>query len=101
MTTPAPTYKVVTNYIPRYTVDGFDLPTDVREDFDYMEDIDSANFILYKGMYFSFDEVMRLNEGHGFGDNWHGIISDSSYSLLVRLVDDCTDSVVIATVSYN
>ena len=71
---------------------GFELTDTQKSDFDYLDDIDSHEFISYRGMIidpsevFPIDDTMRLHAD--FGD-WHGYQSDSFFSgIVIKYSDD-------------
>lgn len=85
--------KVITNNHWREHIYGFQLPDDVRKEFDYLEDIEEKLFIHYKGKYY-LDEFMRIDDVMTLYSpefkGWHGYMPDSFFSgLLIRYSKDC------------
>ena len=66
---------------------GYELPDKVKKDFDYIEDIDSANFIKYKGHYYSVGDLMRCT-GELADMGWQGYESGSAFSGVVFKFDE-------------
>jgi len=88
--------QIITNGVPRYTVDGYDLTAKERAEFDYMPDIDSGLFFRYRGNVYDIGEFMRVDTNESHLENWHGYSSDSMFSgVLIRLVDN-GESVIVA-----
>jgi len=84
--------NIISNYQYRNFLYGYELPEKIRADFDYVDDIDSASFIKYRGQYYSIDDFMVIQTGPNaiseFAE-WHGYYSDSFFSgILIRLSDD-------------
>ena len=85
--------NITTNYHWRSLMYGYDLPASAREDFDFIQDLDSASFIHYRGQYYAFceifriDSVMRLHAPELNG--WCAYQSDSFFSgIVIRFSDD-------------
>jgi len=80
--------KIITNNHWNNLLYGYELPENVKPDFDYLDDIDSESFIKYKGCYYSVNDFMAAEYGV-FSDNWDGYSSDSFFSgVLIKLSDD-------------
>ncbi len=80
--------NIITNNQWRNMLYGYELPESVKSDFDYIDDIDSSDFIKYRGVYYSVCDFMRLPEvgGPDFGEQWDGYASDSFFSgVLIQL----------------
>jgi hypothetical protein len=101
--------RVITNNIPRDTVDACELTPAEREAFDYLDwpaiddGRDSATFVRYKGELLDLGNFMAdssITRGAGLPDHlsaWHGYAADSAFSAtVIRLVAD--DQVVIGRV---
>ena len=89
------------NNIPRPILYGFELSEKERADFDYCEDIESEQFIKYKGQLYHLGDIMRINYGREClpeeFKKFDGYVSDSFFSgVLFRFADDC-ESVICAT----
>jgi len=78
---------------------GYQLTDREKRDYDYMEDIDSADFFWYRKRLYALDDFMRLDpkgamsmEGY-----WHGYVGDSFFSgVLVHICED-KDGVIVGT----
>lgn len=91
--------RVITNNVPRYIIEDYELSPEERSGFDYLdwpaidEGRDSASFVRYKGQLYDLNTFMR-----GFGiieelpdhlARWDGYHAESFFSaVVVRLVDD-------------
>ena len=85
--------KIITNNKPRQLVYGYELTYKQKQDFDYIEDIDSHDFVKYKNNIYDLSGFMRIESIDSLKD-WHGYISDSYFSgTLVKYIDD--DSVIM------
>lgn len=98
--------RIVTNNVPREILNGWEIPPDVRADFDYIdwgaveEGRDSASFFQYKGEWYDLGDIpartqhIPTNEQDPF-EWWDGILSDSFFSgILVRYCEGF-ESVVV------
>lgn len=78
--------KIVTNNAPRPILYGYELSEKEKQEFDYLEDIDSASFFRYKGAVYDLREFQPVTDVmtncHGFKD-WHGYCGDSFFSGVV------------------
>lgn len=80
--------KIITNNKPRQLIYGYELTDKQKEDFDYIEDIDSREFVKYKNNIYVLSDFMRIETIDSLKD-WHGYNSDSFYSgTLIKYVDD-------------
>jgi hypothetical protein len=93
------TLEIRTNNVPRFTVDGFDVPADVRADFDYIDweavdgGTDSATFVQYRSTWYDLGEFTVTNI-----PGWDGIATDTFFSgTVIRIVDD-GDAVIMGRV---
>ena len=85
--------KIITNNKPRQLIYGYELTDKQKQDFDYIEDIDSHDFVKYKNNIYDLSGFMRIESIDSLKD-WHGYISDSYFSgTLVKYIDD--DSVIM------
>lgn len=90
---------ITTNNHWREVLHGFMLTEKQREDFDYIDDIDSHTFIKYKGNildpeFMRIDSTMLLHNPEFKG--WHGYMSDSFFSGLLIRYSECGDAYQIA-----
>ena len=82
--------KIITNNKPRQLVYGYELTDKQKQDFDYIEDIDSHDFVKYKNNIYDLSEFMRIESIDSLKD-WHGYSSGSYFSgTLVKYIDDDT-----------
>ena len=80
--------KIITNNKPRQLVYGYELTDKQKQDFDYIDDIDSHDFVKYKNNIYDLSEFMRVENNDSLKD-WHGYSSDSFFSgTLVKYTDD-------------
>lgn len=94
---------VVTNHVPRFIVDAYELSADERSEFDYYDwnkieaGEDSASFIRYKGEAYDLAEFEVWDNPASLTRNgWDGIRTDSFFSgLVIRWADDSFESVVV------
>ena len=69
---------------------GYELTDKQKQDFDYLEDIDSHDFVKYKNNIYDLSEFMRVENNDSLKD-WHGYSSDSFFSgTLVKCIDSDT-----------
>lgn len=82
--------KIMTNNKPRQLIYGYELTDKQKQDFDYIEDIDSHDFVKYKNNIYDLSEFMRT-ENNSSLKGWDGYSSDSYFSgTLVKYTDDDT-----------
>lgn len=85
--------KIITNNQPRLLLYGYELTDKERQDFDYLEDIDSHSFLKYKGAIYDVSEFMIVDNDYLKG--WDGYSSDSYFSgILIKYID--SDHVIVA-----
>ncbi|QGH73793.1 hypothetical protein [Vibrio phage vB_VhaM_VH-8] len=78
--------KVITNNVPRQLIYGYELTDKQKQDFDYIDDIDSHNFVKYKDMVFDVSEFMITDI-----DGWDGISGQSYFNgYLIKMIDSDT-----------
>ena len=99
---------VITNNVPREILNGWEVPADVRADFDYVdwgavdEGADSVSFVRYRGEWYDLGDIparsphVPTDEPDPF-EGWDGLASDSFFSgILVRYVaEDNYETVVM------
>ena len=80
--------KIITNNKPRQLIYGYELTDKQKQDFDYIDDIDSHDFVIYKNNAYDLSEFMRT-ENNDKLEGWDGYSSDSFFSgTLVKYTDD-------------
>lgn len=82
--------KIMTNNKPRQLIYGYELTDKQKQDFDYIEDINSHDFVKYKNNIYDLSEFMRIENNDSL-KGWEGYSSDSYFSgTLVKYIDDDT-----------
>lgn len=102
------TITIVTNNVPRFTLDAHELTPEERAQFDYLDwdalerGEDSRTFVRYRGDILDLQEFSAdwgITRGTGLPEEfngWHGYMSDSFFSgLLVRYADDAYGEAVV------
>jgi len=91
--------SIQTNRHDRLFLYGYELPEDIKTDYDYLEDLDSENFIKYRGVYYSLSDFMRIDHNAIDPDlaYWDGVHSDSFFSGVLIKLSNCGDGYQIAT----
>lgn len=77
---------------------GYELSDKQKADFDYIaaDEIDSHDFVIYKGMVFDVAEFMIVDKDSEHFKDWDGYSSGSYFhGTLIKIVD--SDSVIIGT----
>lgn len=94
--------QIITNHVPRHTIDACELSAQERAEFDYLpwpaidRGEESATFFRFKGTLYDLGEFLVTSNPALKG--WDGISTDTFFSAtVIRLVDD-GDSVVVARV---
>ena len=86
--------KIITNNQPRLLLYGYELTDKEKTDFNYLDDIDSHNFIKYKGFIYDVSEFISTYNMDSLRD-WDGYSSDSYFSgVLIKFID--SDYVLMA-----
>ena len=52
--------NIITNNKPRQLIYGYELTDKQKQDFDYIDDIDSHDFVKYKNNIYDLSEFMRV-----------------------------------------
>lgn len=88
--------KIATNNKPRPLVYGWELTEKEREEFDYMEDIDSEQFISYQGMILALSDFMRLpDDSYEAKHGWNGVYEMNTFcGILVKIDKDMELAIV-------
>lgn len=97
--------KIVCNNVPRQLIYGYQLSEKEKADFDYIKDVDSANFFRYRGAVYDPAEFLRIEKAiapHCPREGWekfHGYQADTLFSaVLIRYTPDF-ESVIVAWAS--
>ena len=78
--------KITTNNQPRNLIYGYELTDTEKEDFDYLDDIDSHDFFRFKGNLYDPSEFMC---SPSLEPTWMGVQPDSFFSgVVIRYTDD-------------
>lgn len=86
--------QIITNNIPRQLIYGYELSDKEKTNFDYLDNIDSHNFVKYKGFIYDVSEFMSTYNMDSLKD-WDGYSSDSYFSgVLLKIID--SDYVLMA-----
>lgn len=86
--------QIITNNIPRQLIYGYELTDKEKTDFNYLDDIDSNDFVRYKGFLYDVGEFMSTYNMDSLED-WDGYSSDSYFSgVLIKFID--SDYVLMA-----
>jgi hypothetical protein len=96
-----------TNNVPRSVIYGYELTEKERAEFDYLEDIDNAQFFRFKGSAYDIGEFSRIiatgskrchpmeSDNPAFA-GWAGYLSDSFFSgVLIKWVGSEFESLVV------
>ena len=78
---------------------GYQLPSDKRSDFDYLNDDDyeCQDFFKYRGNYYDISQFMRVDKNSPFEPFWHGYHGESFFSGVLIHLPDSGDGVIAAT----
>lgn len=80
---------IKTNHNIRQFVYGYELPEDIKKDF--MENgqySDSGDYLEYKGIWYSIDDFMLIDENSELSDNWDGYCNITVWnSTLIKIID--------------
>lgn len=93
---------VKTNNVPREIIHGFELTETERAEFDYIDDMDSASFVRYKGALYDLGDLMRVPPGSELEKRgWHGYADGSAWHCTVfRYADDDCETVICGTADW-
>ena len=80
-------------------ISGYQLTDKEKRDYDYMEDIDSADFFRYCKRLYAIDDFMNLDAKGAMSMNgyWHGYKGDSYFSGIVVHICGDSDRVIVGT----
>ena len=87
--------KIISNNHWHNLLYGYELTETEKQDFDYIDDIDSHDFIKYRGVIYDSGEFMPTPQNEPARQelnelaSWHGYQSDSFFSgVVIRYSDD-------------
>lgn len=85
--------EIISNNKWRDFVYGNELPDKVKDDFDYMDNVDDGCFIKYQGQYHDLGDFIKTDDQDYMGAlshiNWHGVKSLGFFESLVISISDC------------
>lgn len=70
--------KITTNNIPREMMTFNELPSHVREDFDYVKDYDTRQFVFYRGSYYDVHDTQGITTIRGGKMGWDMVVENDS-----------------------
>jgi hypothetical protein len=96
------TVIIKTSNVPRQTIYGYELPENIKKDFDHIEDLSWSDFILYKGNYYHTNDFISTyafnGDGSFHGQKWDGYTVDSAFNgIVVRRCEDDQDCWVVGS----
>jgi len=104
---------IITNWVPRDILDGWEVPAEVRADFDYVdwnavdEGTGSESFFRYKGNWYDLGDIparsphVPTSEPDPF-EGWDGLVSDSFFSgIVIRYTWEDSDPRIIVGRYYS
>lgn len=81
---------------------GYELTTKEKQDFEYLDDIESASFFRYKGQIYNLGEFLIITKNMPFyGSGWMGYLSDSFFSGVVIKYSPTDNETVIVGRYYS
>ena len=84
---------IKTNNTPRNLVYGYELTDKKKAEFDYIEDIDTHGFFIYKESLYDPSEFVRAPED--IPGNWQGIHNETFFSgILIKYTEDYEQIIV-------
>ena len=92
--------KVITNNQWRDIINGFDLSDKEKADFDYCDDVNSEQFIRYKGHVYHMGDIMRIESkdcSPSAFDGYHGYVGESYFSGVLFELSDCGEMAIVAS----
>jgi hypothetical protein len=86
---------IITNNVPREVVEAYELPIEVRDEFDYLDwtniemGWDDRQFVQYKDQWYDLGDFISTNApGLDAFSEWDAYVSDSFFSgVLVKYAD--------------
>lgn len=90
--------KIITNNQKRELIYGYQLTEKEKQDFDWLDDIDSEQFVQYQGMIIHIEEFVRLSgDSEESKAGWHGVHGLNAFcGVLVKLIGN--DRIVVGKV---
>lgn len=71
--------KIITDHKWKNLLHGYQLTNKEKEFFDWIDDVDSQDFIRYRRVVYAVSEIMRFDNK----SEWHGYVADSYFSGVV------------------
>lgn len=99
--------KIKTNNVPRSILYGYELTEKEKAEFDYLDDVDNAQFFRFKGLLYDIGEFSRIiSQGSKRchpteSDNpdfagWNGYLPDSFFSgVLIKWADPDYETLIV------
>ena len=87
--------EIITNNVPRDFTYGSELTDEQKAEFDYVDDIDSHDFFIYKGRVYDTGEFM-IHSAPEF-EKWDGVSHDTYFSGIVIRYVNHYEQVVVGT----
>lgn len=90
-------FTIKTNNKPRPILYGHELTTKEKQDFEYLEDIETSSFVRYKGQVYHLGEFWIITKAMPFYDKgWQGCLSDTFFSgLVIKYCPTDSESVIV------
>lgn len=90
--------QIITNNKPRELIYGYQLTEKEKQDFDWLNDIDSEQFVQYQGMIIHIGEFVRLSgDSKEYKAGYHSVYGLNAFcGVLVKLLDN--DRVIVGKV---
>ena len=88
---------IKTNNKPRPILYGCELTTKEKQDFEYLEDVESSSFVRYRGQVYHLEEFWIVTKEMPFYDmGWQGCLTDSFFSgLVIKYSPDDNEMVIV------
>jgi len=69
---------------------GYQLPDDVKEDYNWLDIIDTELFVVYNDNYYWIGEFMRVDVGQNEAfEGWDAYLNETAFSgLVIKMSDD-------------
>ena len=76
---------------------GYELTTQEKQDFDYLDDIELSSFVRYKGQVYHLGEFWIITKAMPFYDKgWQGCLTDSFFTgVVIKYPPDNNEMVIV------